>query len=178
MAELTYDMSGIGIFPPAAVATQVNRWRRDYDYAVDIIAPHITVAYPPFIPQQEWELVRPQLAACVNEFEPFDIILRTTNVFEAPSRVLWLVPENGGCLPRIYATLEERFPQYIPPSELAYMPHMTLGFFDTQEAQTAARTRVESELSPMQFHVTELVFMVHARNAWVGLESLQLGTHR
>ena len=177
MAELTYDMSGLGVFPSADIAAQVNRWRRDYDYAVDIIAPHITVTYPPFVPEADWALARPQLAACIGELEPFDVALRTTNIFESPARVLWLVPEDGGCLLHIQAILAERFPQYVPAMELPYVPHMTLGFFDSPEAQAVARARVESELSPMRFHVAELIFMVHTQGVWAWHDRLPLGVH-
>jgi 2'-5' RNA ligase len=168
--------SALAFFLPQAEADVVNRWRLRYDPHVQSIAPHITVTYPPFIPPQEWLLVRSEMIACLAGFPPFEVTVQSTGMFNDSPRVLWLGPEDDGHFARIHFTLTERFPQYVPLSLLEYIPHVTIGFFDDPESLTHAQHTVMQELKPLHFRVNELSLgVLDANMKWQLEDRLLLG---
>jgi 2'-5' RNA ligase len=169
--------SALAIFLPQDVAQVVDTWRRRYDPHVDSIAPHITMAYPPFVPEPEWSVVRPQLAECLAGIEPIDVTLRTVGIFAGSPSVLWLRPEDDGKLAHIHASLAECFPKYLPPSPFEYVPHVTIGFFDSSDALAQAQTVVLQELNPMRFQVREFMLGVYSPlDEWQLHDRVSLGT--
>jgi len=159
---LVYTGLEISIRGPAAEV--INQWRRRYDPAYLELEPHISLAYPPFVPLEQWELVKPVVMACLAGFEPFRVTLKEVGVFPGDSsqepNVLWLKPEDGGVLDRIRQALEKQLPIYVPPMPTPYIPHVTIGFIQGSEALEQAFAQVQAELQPLEFTVTEVVYEV------------------
>ncbi|MCK4421516.1 2'-5' RNA ligase family protein [candidate division WOR-3 bacterium] len=155
--------SSLGIFPPDEVSIKIDKWRRVFDPNHKIISPHITLAFP-FIPENDWPQMRPELIDCLKSFQPFDITLMELGDFAGNPLVLWLKPDNGGYLICIRAALEEQFPIYVPASEFGYVPHLTVGFFDSNEALSRVKNTILSELEPLQFCVDSVNYMVFGDN--------------
>jgi len=152
--------SALDAMVPLEVAVKVNKWRRLYVPGRAKIEPHVTVAYPPFVPQEDWRLVRPRVAECLEAFAPFAVTLAELGTFTGEPHVLWLKPEDGGHFSRIRSTLAGRLPQYFPATPWEYEPHVTIGLLDSQEALARAPQRVESEWRPLDFQVSELAYAV------------------
>jgi 2'-5' RNA ligase len=168
--------SALAIFLPSELAAAVNVWRQHYDPFLNTISPHITVAYPPFIPAADWLAVRPVLGEVLAEFPSFRITFRHTNAFWKPGRVLWLEPEDGGVLVQIDARLKEWFPGYVPVGgELPFTPHATLGFFESDEAMLEAQKAVEAAWQPAQFEVKEITLAINTAGVWKPADTLMLG---
>jgi len=152
--------SGLAAEVPPEVAVVIKRWRGIHLPDHPQITPHVTVAYPPFVPEEDWLSLRLAVAECLLAFQPFQVTLAETGVFTGEPHVLWLKPEDGGRFLRIREALAERLPDYFPPMPWEYVPHVTIGPFDTQEALAQARQLVESDWRPMGFEVSELVYAV------------------
>lgn len=154
--------SSLGIFIPAEANESIHRWPRAYDPHNKTIAPHVTVAYPPFVPESRWPQVRPALANCLRAFPAFTITLREPGAFPGdPYHVLWLRPEDDGSLLHLRAALETQFPAYVPPVPFdRYIPHLTVGFFRDPAALAAAQAVIRAEMTPLRFRVHELLYMV------------------
>jgi 2'-5' RNA ligase len=118
------------------------------------------VAYPPLIPEKEWPLMRSALVECLRVFQPFNITLKEVGTFAGSTHVLWLKPEDGGNLSRIHVTLSERFPDYVPALPFDYIPHLTVGFFNSQQALSQAQEAILSGIKALHFRVDELIYMV------------------
>ncbi len=167
--------SALVFCPPDEVSAEIDRWRCIYDPHHEGIRPHITMAYP-FIPEAEWAMNRPALAEFLTGFAPFSVTLRSLGTFPGKPAVLWLRPEDGGHLSRLHSALAGRLPAYMPASPLAYVPHLTLGFFDTPEALAEAQKVILSEIKPLHFEADELIYMVFGDdNVWRTRDQLPLG---
>ena len=129
------------ILPPPDIMTAVDVWRSRYDSHVHTIPPHITVAFPFVIKPEEWPDLKPAIRECLADFAPFSIVLQTTGVFESPAGVLWLRPDDGGVITAIRTALAQKYPVAIAPLPFEFIPHMTLGFFETPQALLAGGTR-------------------------------------
>ena len=168
--------SGLGIFLPREISLEIDGWRRAYDPHRAEIPPHITLAYPPFVPEEDWGSERPAIVECLQDFQPFTITLRETGTFAGSPSVLWLRPEDGGNLSRLHAALARQLPAYVPASPLGYVPHVTLGFFDSQEALSRAQGVILAEIRPLHFQADELIYMVFGNDGvWRTRDRLPLG---
>ena len=160
---------------PQDVARVVDAWRQRYDPHIHYIPPHVTVAYPPFVSEQEWGRLRAQMVECVSAVREFDLRLAATGVFTSPQKVLWLRPDDGGNFTRLHDLLADRFPAYAPDSELAYVPHVTIGFFETLDALNQARAIVDAELQPQQALVAQLTLMQNiSEGVWMVRDQINL----
>jgi 2'-5' RNA ligase len=169
--------SALAFFPPAQVAQVVNHWRRLYDPYVDAIEPHITLVYPLNLTVAEWAEQRAAFAACLQSFAPFHIEITRLNRFLSPALVLWLQPEEGGTLTRMYRQLEERFPAFIEPPQppLSFTPHMTVGFFHALDDLEEAQHTIAAELTCLEFDVSELVFAAQTEQGkWGRVDGIKL----
>jgi 2'-5' RNA ligase len=161
---------------PDALASQVDSWRRLYDPNHMIVPPHITVAYPPLVPEEEWPSARPVIAKCLRQFAPFRIDLQEMGTSGGQPCYLWLKPEDNGTLARIHATLVHRFPRYAPVLPFDYMGHLTIGVFDSLERLREAQAAVRSEWKRCHFQVRHLVYMSpDAKVLWCECGRLALG---
>ena len=148
--------SALAFFLPQPVTAVVDLWRMRYDPRVNSIAPHITVAFPPFITPREWPTVRAEVIACVAGMPSFEVTIQSTGTFNETPLVLWLRPEDDGHFVHMHQTLAKRFPQYVPVSPIVYVPHGTIGFFEDLELLLQAQHTVEQELKLLRFKVNEL----------------------
>jgi poly(A) polymerase len=128
------------ILPPEDVMRQIDKWRRVYDPNHKIVPPHITLVYP-FIPENEWRQSRSMLVNCLKSFKPFNITLKELVHFEGEPTVLWIKPEDDGCIVRMHAALEKDFFEYTTGLEFAFTPHLTIGFFDSEALLVQAKIK-------------------------------------
>jgi 2'-5' RNA ligase len=176
LTALVAGHRGLAIFPPRRISTQIDKWRRVYDPLFALVPPHITVAYPPFVPEEDWPAVQPELARCLSSFFPFHIRLRWLGTFSGETFVLWLRPEDDGTLVRIHARLAEEFPQHVPALPFDYVPHLTIGCFEAEHELRRAQQAVEDEIVPRQFLVKELMYTSHDQGGtWCVCQRLALG---
>jgi 2'-5' RNA ligase len=176
MQQTGPEIRGLVVLFPEEVGVEIDKWRRIYDPRYQMVPPHITVAYPPFVPEKEWPLVRPALVECLSRFQPFRIHLEELGAFAGSPHVLWLKPEDDGNLMRIHAALEERFAQYVPASPFDYIPHVTIGAFHSEEELFRAQEAILSEWKPCHSHVNELVYMSSDNDGvWCVCTRLPLG---
>ena len=156
--------TGLEIFIHGLAAETINQWRRRYDPAFPELEPHISLAYPPFVPLEEWAQVKPAVMACLAGFEPFHVTLKEAGMFPGNSpqepAVLWLKPEAGGVLYRMRQALERQLPIYVPPMPTAYIPHLSIGFIQGSEALEQALAQVRVELQPIEISINEVVYEV------------------
>jgi poly(A) polymerase len=175
MAAPVSGDSALVLCPPDEISAEIDRWRCVYDPRHEGIRPHITVAYP-FMPEADWGANRPALAEFLKDFPPFPIMLRSLGTFDGNPAVLWLRPEDGGRLTYMHDALAGRLPAYIPASPVGYVPHLTLGFFDTPEALAEAQQVILSEIEPLHLEVDELIYMVFGGDGvWRTRDRLPLG---
>ncbi len=155
----THD-SGLGIFLTGAVARKVNRWRKLYDPYYEKLDPHITLAYPPFIPPAAWEEIRAEISQCLSTFPAFRICLDEVGLFSGSPQVLWLHPRDGGVLLRMRRELEHCFPDLVPPLPFEYQPHVSIGFFPDHDSLLRAKAQVEDAWRPLAFTAREMIYAV------------------
>jgi len=169
--------SALIILPPEAIGERIDRWRRVYDPNQHTIPPHITLVYPPFVPQEAWDELRAPLAALLAGFLPFTVTLRTTEVFIARPAVLWLRPEEDTVIGQLHAAITAQFPEYALPLPFDYVPHLTIGLFATPDALAEARQVVSAELTPLHFRVDKVAYAVLDHGgAWCHCDELPLGS--
>ncbi|TET11689.1 2'-5' RNA ligase family protein [Candidatus Aerophobetes bacterium] len=124
------------------------------------IPPHITVVYPPFISEKKWLPEKEKFATCLRAFEPFKVTIWELGHFKGDSNILWRKPESDESLLRIHSALEERFPEHVPSSRLGYVPHVTVGLFESQEALFQAKETILSKWEILHFVVDEMFYAV------------------
>ena len=176
MQQTGPEIRGLAVLFPEEISVEINKWRRVYAPRYQMVSPHITVAYPPFVPEKEWPSVRPALIECLSEFQSFRIDLKELGAFAESPHVLWLKPEDDGNLSRIHATLAERFPKYVPVLPFDYVPHVTIGPFGSEQELLKAQEAILSQWKPCHFQVTELVYMSSdSGGVWCVCSQLPLG---
>jgi len=165
------------VLVPGSISDEIDRWRSRYDPNFQIVPPHITVAYPPFIPPGEWDEMRPIVGRCLKRFAPFHVQLEHLGVFWGSPSYLWLALEDGGSFSRIRQALEQLLPKYMPTLPSAYIPHVTIGAFSSHYDLLTAKEEVRAAWKPRHFGVTELVYMaLDQRGVWCVCSDLPLGS--
>jgi len=149
----------LAIMLPAEATGQIGSWRARFDPYHLTIPPHVTVMYPPFVGQADWQAERTALARWLAGFPAFDVTLARTGTFLAPRHVLWLQPDDGGMIRRFEATVREHFGLLPAPPPYEFTPHVTLGFFDDEAALRQAEAEVMAALTPIVFRVTEATYL-------------------
>ncbi len=177
MKELSPEERALVVVLPDPIAARIDRWREQYDPNYEILPPHITVVYPPFVPEQDWPSVRDEVAACLRPFPAFTVRLAEFGVFDDGPFYLWLRPEDGGDLARIHSALARSFAQYSTPFPSPYAPHLTIGVFDSWRDLSVAQHAITQAWSPCQFEVDQLVYLSpNSRGLWCTCSRLPLGT--
>jgi len=163
------------ILLPKRIWGEVNRWRQAYDPNYSIFPPHITVVYPAFIPAEQWSSLRLAVRQCLAQFRPFQIGLDGLGTFEDKHYVLWLRVDDGGQLSRIRDSLMHCLPQHVPPSAFAYVPHVTIGAFESQAELHTANEALRT-LKPRRFTVRHLTYLFpDAHGVWSIYSHVALG---
>ncbi len=153
------------VLPPPEIRSEINMWRRVFKAYQSTIAPHITINYP-FITIDIWDRQRRDLLAALQSVHSFKIRLRELGTFVAEESVLWLKPENGHTLVKIRTMMQELFVKHLNSPSLAYVPHLTLGFFQTVEEMLQARKTVEKQIKTLEFTVDKLIFAIFESEGW------------
>lgn len=159
MKTLDPQQRALVVLLPERVSAEINPWRRAHDPNYGIVPPHITVAYPPFISEQQWPVLRSTVRQCLGRFRPFRILLHGVGAFEADSHVLWLQVQDDGWLSRIRSALMRCLPEYVPPLPFEYVPHVTLGVFDSPLHLAQAQDAIRAQMKPHRFTVRRLTYL-------------------
>ena len=144
---------------PERICAQIDTWRQAYDPNHGIMPPHITVAYPPFVPEEHWSGLRQAVRQCLGQFRPFQVLLGGLGAFGAEECVLWLRVEDGGQLLRIRASLMHCLPHYVPPLPFEYVSHVTLGVFNSLAGLQEAELAIGGQVKPRRFTVRRLTYL-------------------
>ncbi|MCK4941044.1 2'-5' RNA ligase family protein [candidate division WOR-3 bacterium] len=153
------------VLPPPDIRNEINMWRRVFKAYQSTIAPHITIIYP-FITSNIWDESRRDVVGLLQGIHSFDIKLRELGTFVGDESVLWLKPENGHNLMKIRTMMHERFAKHTSSPSLAYVPHLTLGFFQTVEEMLQARKTVQKQIKVLQFTVNKLLYAIFESEGW------------
>jgi poly(A) polymerase len=157
--------TGLIILPPPEVRTEVDMWRRIFKAYQGSMTPHITIVYP-FVPQKIWEASRRATVDTLRNIHPFKVKLRELGAFIHDESVLWLKPEDGDKLLKIRAKIQQIFSTHMPASSLAYVPHLTLGFFKSVQELHKARKTVQKQIEPLEFTVDKIIYAVFIDVGW------------
>jgi 2'-5' RNA ligase len=157
--------TGLVIMPPSEIRNEINMWRRVYRAFDSRITPHITISFP-FVPTEVWDCSRHQAFDATRGIHPFTVTLRELGTFVHEESVLWLKPENGKKLSIIRLKMQELFSKHISQSSLAYVPHLTIGFFESVEDLLKARKSVQKQLKPLRFKVDKIIFAIYEKEGW------------
>jgi 2'-5' RNA ligase len=167
----------LAVVLPEELHRRILPWRRAYDAEHIHIPSHITMVYPPFVRELDWVAARPRLVQVLARFPAFDTTIGDVGVFSGEPLVLWLKPEDEGHLARIHTALAEAFPAWVRPMPWEFVPHVTIGFFDSEAALEEARGYVLSELEPMRWRVSALSYLTMGRDeVWRVSDRLALGS--
>lgn len=154
--------NGLAIFVDGHAARRINVWRKRFDPTYGAVDPHITLAYPPFVPLEKWEEIRPLVVSCLSDIAPFKIVFRETGTFvskhDVEPNVLWLKPDDGGVIVRLRKILEFQFPEFVPQMEIGYIPHLSIGFIQGEGPLKRALLEVQKTLGPIEFTAREIVY--------------------
>ena len=173
MSPISPGEGALVILLPLEAAQAADHWRRLYDPNVDLIPPHITLAFQ-FVPAAGWPQHAAAVAKLLAKFAPFPITLEKVSYFAYPSSVLWLKPQDDGAIVRIHTALELFFPNLMPAEPLGFIPHATLGFFNSDEALRQAQWTVQSAFKPQQFVANEAVYLTYNGSRWQVVARLPL----
>jgi 2'-5' RNA ligase len=165
MKDLSTGETGLVVVPPPEIRNEINMWRRIFNAYDDMMTPHITVLYP-FVPAEVWDQARDRVIEALKGIKPFRVKLRELGSFVRDESVLWLKPEDGSKLMKINVKMRRLFSEYLIPSSLAYVPHLTLGYFAKIEDLFKARTTVQKQLKPLQFTVERVIYAVFEEEGW------------
>ena len=144
---------------PKRIWAEINTWRRAYDPNYGPVPPHITVAYPPFVPEEQWSSLQLVVRQCLAQFRPFQILLGGLGTFENDHCVLWLRVEDKGQLSCIRAGLMRCLPEHVPPLPFAYVPHVTLGIFESRIDLANAKQTIGAQVKSQRFTVRRLTYL-------------------
>ncbi len=174
MSKFKTGDAALVIFPPKSIREKIDKWRRLYDPYCMIILSHITISYP-FMGERVWRMNRDAVASTITKFAPFKVSLRQTYFFNGKPRVLWLRPEDGGELNSIHESLKRKFPKHVASSGFEYIPHLSIGFFDSVRALRSAWHVVSDGWKPAVFKVDRIYHIVYTeRGRWSINDTLAL----
>jgi 2'-5' RNA ligase len=157
--------SGLVIIPPPEIRGEIDMWRRVYRAYDSKITPHITIFYP-FAALDVWDTNRRAAIDALRDIHAFEVKLRELGTFVRGESVLWLRPENGKALMKIHIRMRQLFSKNMPSSSLSYIPHLTIGFFDSVEELLEARKAVQKQLKPLQFKVDRIIYAIFEQEGW------------
>ena len=176
--ELRLRKGGAVTVPVAGnAAAYVDTFRRRYDPHVDLIMPHITLAFAAELDACDWMPFRSRIQAALADMPPFDLQVRAVDTFP-DSLVLWLKPDDpDGQVATLRNCIMSTFHGVEFDHADNFVPHISIGFFETPEQLEAARTVVARELVPFTFHVSYLSFLqADEGNVWRCVDTVELGT--
>lgn len=155
----------------------VNGFRRRYDQHASRIMPHITLAFAPELDLDKWSQRRAKLAETLVAIDPFVVHVAETGVFIQEKLVLWLKPVVAqDNLERLRGIVLAAFPDVTFERRYDFVPHISIGFFETAQALSTAKNVVDSELCPFSFRVAFLSFLLaDTDDIWLCVDTVDLG---
>ena len=161
-------------------ADYVDSFRRRYDPHAARIMSHITLAFGQSLETEQWSRARSAVARDLGATSPFSIRVADTGIFVDGGFVLWLRPvDEHGELLALRGIVLRSFPGVAFERPDDYVPHISIGFFATQEALIAARDTVERELHPFSFRVASIAFLqADEGDIWRCVDTVELGHPR
>lgn len=162
---------------PGDAADYIDVFRRRYDPSVERIMPHITLAFAEDLTTDVWQVERASMQRALARVHPFTISVADLGTFPLPDGVLWLKPQETG---RELQTLQEIVLHAFPDIQFAwaqeFVPHISIGFFRSEEALTAAQQAVRKELRPFSFRIAIVSFLrAEQGDIWRPADMLELG---
>jgi 2'-5' RNA ligase len=158
-------------------AGYVDSFRRRYDPQVTRIMPHITLAFARGLETVPWSLARAGILGDLREMPPFTVHVAETGVFVQNGFVLWLRPTvEHDELVSLRNIVLKPFPDVAFERPDDFVPHISIGFFGTQDALLKARDIVQRELHPFSFRVAYVSFLqADEGDIWQCFDTLDLG---
>jgi 2'-5' RNA ligase len=158
-------------------AGYVDSFRRRYDPQVTRIMPHITLAFARGLETVPWSLARPSIERNVTQVLPFTVHVAGADVFTQDGFVLWLKPtDDQDELLSLRKIVLRAFPDVAFERPDDFVPHISIGFFGTQDALLKARDTVQHELHPFSFRVAYISFLqADTGNIWQCVDTVELG---
>jgi 2'-5' RNA ligase len=115
---------------------------------------HLTVLYP-FVPYEQLDNACTRLHQICGDIVPFDVTI--AGYAEFPG-VIYMPPRNPQPIKDVFRRIYRQFPE-CPPYRGAFgddiTPHLTIGEFDSEEEQQAARAAMP-RYTPITFRVKKL----------------------
>lgn len=167
----------VAVSVEADAAGYVDSFRRRYDPHVAHIMPHITLAFAHDLETVQWSQARPRIERDLQELPPFTVHVAETGVFVRDGLVLWLRPtvENGELI-SLRSVVVREFPGVTFERPDDFVPHISIGFFETEESLLRARAVVQRELRPFSFRVAFVSFLqADEGDIWRCVDSIKLG---
>ncbi len=181
-------VSTVLICAPPDVAEFTETFRSRYA-GVDYhhVPPHITVMWPFVSPGTVQQGADPaileeatqKLRAVCQNVEPFLVTLDRYGTFAG--RVLYLAPQDPTPIVALHEEILRAFPGYLPYGGqfgMALVPHLTLGFFDSEEELNAVP---RPPFEPFTFRVGDVYFMygdIEVPEPWKTVAIIPLGRRR
>jgi 2'-5' RNA ligase len=165
----------IGVVGDAA--GYVDSFRRRYDPHVTRIMPHITLAFARHLETAQWSLARAGILSDLTEMPPFTVHVAETGVFVQEGFVLWLGPNvEHDELVSLRNIVLKPFPDVTFERPDDFVPHISIGFFETQGGLMRARDAVQHELHPFSFRVAFISFLqADEGDIWQCIDTVELG---
>jgi 2'-5' RNA ligase len=73
--------------------------------------------------------------------------------------------------------MQELFSKHLSQPALAYVPHMTIGLFQSVDELFEARKAVQKQLKPLRFNVDRLIFAIFETEGWRIHDHINLPQH-
>lgn len=158
-------------------ADYVDSFRRRYDPHAARIMPHITLAFAGSLETEQWSRARSAIDRELHASPPFIIDVADIGMFVQGGFVLWLKPiDEHGELLTLRKVVLQSFPDVAFDRPDDFVPHISIGFFETQEILLSARDTVQRELHPFSFRVASISFLqADEGDIWQCVDTVELG---
>lgn len=128
--------SALALIPPESCWPLIQCIRKNYDPSYTRWMPHINLIYP-FLPEDFFEQIAPQIQDILSHFAPFSITFRHFRFFRhRQSTTIWLEPETDPpeILLNLEAKLQQCFASFAPDSQARpFTPHLTVARLENED---------------------------------------------